>query len=56
MNRAADALERLVLATRMRAGVVRALALWETWIVSGSVLYLVARFAPWALHGFPVAR
>jgi hypothetical protein len=55
MNRAADALEAAVQAARLRAAVVRALALWETWIIAGSVLYLAARFAPWALAGFPVA-
>ena len=55
MNRAADAYEQAVQAARLRAEVVRALALWETWIVLGSLAYLAARFAPWAMAGFPVA-
>lgn len=54
MNEASKAYERAVCAAHMKAHVLRAAALWETWIVLGSVAYLLAHFAPWAARGFPV--
>jgi len=54
MNRAADAYEQAVQAAQRRAAVVAALALWETWIVAASSIYLLARFVPWVWSGFPV--
>jgi L-fucose isomerase-like protein len=53
-SRAADEAERTVAYERRKAAVVRALALWETWIVMASLGYLVCRFWPWAQAGFPV--
>ena len=51
-----SAAELTIKAAQIRAGVVRALALWETWIIVASIAYLAIRFVPWARAGFPVNR
>ncbi len=43
VNEAADAYERAIRRAHSKAAVVRALSLWETWIIMGSVAYLVGR-------------
>ena len=54
MNEAGAAYELAVRWTHAKYAVVRALSFWETWVVAASVAYLMARFAPWAAHGFRV--
>lgn len=54
MQRAADAYEFAVRVAHTRAAVVRALALWETWIVIASVLYIAGHFAYWETLAFRV--
>lgn len=43
----AEAAERAIAYAHLRARVVGALALWETWIVAVSVLYLAGHGAYW---------
>lgn len=49
-----DAAERAIRTAKLKAAVVRALALWETWIVMASLAYLVAHLSFWAALGFRV--
>lgn len=54
VNTAGAAFEFAVRMTHAKHAITRALALWETWIVVGSIAYLITSFLPWAQNGFPV--
>ena len=50
----AEAVERAIRSAHRKAAIVRALALWETWIILASLLYLLGHFGVWARRGFQV--
>lgn len=53
-SRACEEMEGAIRRAHQKAAVVRALALWETWIIIASLSYLAAHFLPWIARGFPV--
>lgn len=47
MNSAADAMERVLMAARAKAVVLRATRAWEAWIILGSLAYLAGHIVYW---------